>query len=178
MSKFLIIALALLGTGIFLMLVSKLFAPPLDQQQVDNEPVEVGEVTDLTSEIDPAIQAHITAKSDLIQLSTPAPGAVIESRQPIIGKARGNWFFEASFPIVLTDWDGKIIAERPATAVGEWMTEDFVPFTAILDFESPYHEGDPDFMQNGMLILQKDNPSGLPEHDDALEIPVKFAPAE
>jgi len=25
---------------------------------------------------------------------------------------------------------------------------------------------------NGTLILEKDNPSGLPEHDDSLEIPV------
>ena len=30
-------------------------------------------------------------------------------------------------------------------------------------------------MKRGSLILKKDNPSGMPEHDDALEIPIFFA---
>lgn len=121
------------------------------------------------------VQAAIEAKRDLIVLENPAPLAVVESPLSISGTARGTWFFEASFPIVLVDWDGRIIAQHYATAEGEWMTEDFVPFTAELTFESPYNEGDPEFMRRGALILQKDNPSGLPEHDDALEIPVRFA---
>jgi hypothetical protein len=48
------------------------------------------------------------------------------------------------------------------------MTEDFVPFTATIEFETP------DYGDIGALILKKDNPSGLPEHDDAYEIPVRF----
>jgi hypothetical protein len=114
-------------------------------------------------------------KADRIRLDSPRPGDTIPSPLPITGQARGTWFFEASFPITLTNWDGRIIAEGYATAEGEWMTEEFVPFTATLTFESPYREGDPDFMKRGTLILHKDNPSGLPEHDDALEIPVRFA---
>jgi len=84
------------------------------------------------------------------------------------GEARGNWYFEASFPVVLTDWDGLIIASGVATAEGNWMTTDFVPFTATLDFTKP------NYGSNGSLILKKDNPSGLPENDDSLEIMVKF----
>ncbi len=122
------------------------------------------------------IQEHIESKIDLIKLTTPSPNGVVNDPIVISGEARGTWYFEASFPIVLTDWDGRIIAESFATADGEWMTEEFVPFTATLSFESPYSEGDPDFMKRGTLILKKDNPSGLPEHDDALEIPVRFAP--
>jgi hypothetical protein len=113
-------------------------------------------------------------KRDLIRLSSPRPNMTIGSPLTISGEARGYWYFEASFPVILTDWDGKIIASHYATAQGEWMTEDFVPFTSNLTFESPYKEGDPDFMKRGTLILAKDNPSGLPEHDDALEIPVIF----
>ena len=94
----------------------------------------------------------------------------------LTGQARGYWYFEASFPIVLTNWDGLIIAEGYATADGDWMTEEFVPFTASLEFTNPYEEGQPDFMKRGSLILQKDNPSGLPENDNALEIPIYFAP--
>jgi hypothetical protein len=122
------------------------------------------------------IQAMIDAKADLIRLTTPVPLGVISSPLTLTGEARGMWFFEGSFPATLTNWDGLIIAEGFVTAQGEWMTEEFVPFSGTLEFISPYTEGDPDFMKNGSLILQKDNPSGLPEHDDALEIPVRFAP--
>lgn len=124
------------------------------------------------------IQAHIDSKADLIVLQSPAPLSVLNSFLPlqVTGEARGYWFFEASFPIMITNWDGLIIAEGYATADDDWMTEDFVPFSASIEFENPYNDGDPDFMKNGTLILQKDNPSGLPENDDALEIPIRFAP--
>jgi hypothetical protein len=59
-----------------------------------------------------------------------------------------------------------------------YTTDDFVPFSGELTFTSPYSAGDPDFMARGTLILQKANPSGLPEHDDAVEIPVTFVAKE
>ncbi|MDP2631264.1 MAG: Gmad2 immunoglobulin-like domain-containing protein [Candidatus Uhrbacteria bacterium] len=105
---------------------------------------------------------------DKIQISYPRPGATISSPLNIEGTAVGTWYFEATFPVVLVDWDGLIIAEGYATANGDWMTEDFVPFTATLEFETPT------LYDNGALILQKDNPSGLPEYDAALEIPIIF----
>ncbi len=112
-------------------------------------------------------------KTDLIRLNTPRPNQIIESPLTITGEARGNWFFEASFPVYLTDWDGRIIAQGIATAQGEWMTTEFVPYEATLTYAI-----DSDVYSNrGTLILRKDNPSGLPEHDDALEIPVVFADA-
>lgn len=108
--------------------------------------------------------------NDLIVLESPLPDAVVESPLTITGKARGTWFFEASFPVMLTNWDGLIIAQGIATAEGDWMTEDFVPFTATLTFTV-----DPDvYSTRGSLILKKDNPSGLPEYDAALEVPVNF----
>lgn len=113
-------------------------------------------------------------KADLIRLAVPRPNQTITSPLSITGSARGPWFFEGSFSVVLTDWDGKIIAESLATADGEWMTEEFVPFVSLLEFVSPYQEGSEDFMRRGTIILKKDNPSGLPENDDALEIPVMF----
>jgi hypothetical protein len=124
-----------------------------------------------TSSIPTDIQDHINSKADLITVSEPAPNASINSPLTISGMARGQWFFEGDFPIILTDWDGRIIAEHYATATGDWMTTEFVPFTATLEFEVPVY-GD-----RGTLIFQKDNPSDLPENDDALEIPVQFAPA-
>ncbi|MEK7462722.1 MAG: Gmad2 immunoglobulin-like domain-containing protein [Patescibacteria group bacterium] len=121
------------------------------------------------------IQALIDAKADIIQVGNPAGMTVVTSPLSLAGKARGNWFFEASAPVSLVDWDGLIIAEGIITADGEWMTTDFVPFSGTLEFESPYNESDPDFMKRGALIFQKDNPSGLSENDDAVEIPILFA---
>ena len=103
-----------------------------------------------------------------IHVSNPIANTVITSPLVIKGEAKGNWFFEASFPVVLTDWDGLIIAQGIATAEGDWMIMDFVPFTATLTFTKPSYGA------TGSLILKKDNPSGLPQYDDALEITVKF----
>ena len=110
-------------------------------------------------------------KSNLIRLNNPRPNQVIQSPLTIKGEARGMWFFEASFPVVLTNWDGLIIAEGIATAQGEWMTTEFVPFVATLKFVVDKNA----YSNRGFLILRKDNPSGRPEHDDALEIPIMFA---
>jgi len=114
----------------------------------------------------PIIPAQV-AHGD-IRVTSPEVGEAISSPLIIEGEARGKWFFEASFPVVLTNWDGLIIAEGIATAEGEWMTENFVPFKAELEFIKP------EYGERGALILKKDNPSGLPEHDDAIEIPLTF----
>jgi hypothetical protein len=106
--------------------------------------------------------------TDLIHVFYPQNDNKIISPLIIKGEARGNWYFEASFPVVLTNWDGLIIADGIAQAEGEWMTTNFVPFTATLNFEKP------SYGERGFLILQKDNPSGLPQHDDAFEIPIYF----
>lgn len=127
-------------------------------------------------EVPADVQAQIDAKADRITLTTPVPNGIVESPLRITGEARGPWYFEASFPVTLVNWDGLIIGDGVATAEGEWMTEAFVPFTAEVSFTNPYKEGDPDFMKRGAIILQKSNASGLPEHDDALEIPIRFAP--
>jgi Immunoglobulin-like domain of bacterial spore germination len=126
-------------------------------------------------EIPADLQAHIDSKADMIKVMSPLPMSTVTSPFVFSGEARGNWFFEASAPVTLVNWDGLIIAEGFVTADGEWMTTDFVPFSGTLEFESPYKEGDPDFMKRGALIFKKDNPSGLPEKDDALEFTVWFA---
>lgn len=107
--------------------------------------------------------------TSLIRVSSPAENQEITSPLTIEGEAVGNWFFEASFPVVLVNWDGLIIAQGIATAQSDWMTTDFVPFEAVLEFEA-----DTQVSNRGALILKKDNPSGLPQYDDALEIPVLF----
>lgn len=121
------------------------------------------------------IQAMIDAKKDLIKITAPVPNGVIGSPLIVTGQARGPWFSEAVFPVTLTNWNGLIIAEGIGMASGNWMTEEFVSFTSTLQFVNPFTVGDLEFMKRGTLILKKDNPSALPEYDDALEIPVRFA---
>ncbi len=111
-----------------------------------------------------------TTTSDLIHVTNPLPNQQIQSPLVLTGEARGSWFFEASFPVVLTDWDGKIIAQGIAQAKSDWMTNNFVPFQATIVFKV-----DPNVYSNkGSLILRRDNPSGLPQNDNALEIPITF----
>jgi hypothetical protein len=107
----------------------------------------------------------------ILRVATPELREQVSSPLVVRGAARGSWFFEASFPITLVDWDGKILAEGVAQARGEWMTEDFVPFEATLVFAVPQDIPS----RRGTLILRKDNPSGLPENEDAFEIPVTFS---
>lgn len=108
------------------------------------------------------------AKKDLIRLNAPRPNQVVTSPLIITGEARGSWFFEASFPIVLNNWDGLMIAQGIAQAKSDWMTTEFVPFEATLTFTVDNNASS----NSGTLILRKDNPSGLPQNDDALTVPV------
>ncbi len=109
---------------------------------------------------------------DLIKVESPKEGARIASPLVIKGEARGNWFFEASFPVFVVDWDGKIIGQGVARAEGDWMTQDYVPFSAEISFDKSQISGN--YSDKGSIILKKDNPSGLPEHDDAFEFPIYF----
>lgn len=114
------------------------------------------------------IDAQGNCKEDKIVLTSPLPGEKIDSPLLVQGRARGSWFFEGDFPVLLTNWDGLIIAQGIASAQDEWMTRDFVSFTCRLTFEPPAYG------QKGTLILRKDNPSDNPALDEALEIPVRF----
>lgn len=110
-------------------------------------------------------------KQDKIVIKNPRPNDVVSSPLEVSGSARGPWYFEASFPVALTDGNGKVLTEVPAQALSEWMTEEFVPFSVTLSFELPE-------TATGTLRLKKDNPSGLPEYDDALIVPVRFRPKD
>lgn len=146
-----------------------------DPMAEDDQIMRSGSVNEELWEIQKeVVKSFVFTEEKLISVASPEAGEVISSPLEVEGEARGQWYFEAEFHVVLVDWDGRIIAETNARAQDDWMTEDFVPFKATIDFESPYQEGDPDFMKEGTLILQKANPSGLPEHEDAFEIPVRF----
>lgn len=108
-----------------------------------------------------------TPKSAMVTVDTVKEGDRIHSPVTIAGKAVGPWFFEASFPIVITDESGTVLGQGIAQAQGEWMTQNMVPFQATLTFAKGT-------AQRGFLVFKKDNPSGLPENDMEYKLPVKF----
>ena len=114
--------------------------------------------------------SYLEEKADLIVIESPQPYETISCPFEISGKARGNWYFEAQFPIKLCE--GRLFqvcsGELVATAEGEWMTTDFVPFNARLENCSGWKG------RKGVLYFKKANASGLPEHDDQLGIPLSF----
>ena len=87
----------------------------------------------------------------------------------LTGEARGSWYFEGSFPVRVEDGSGDNVVEHSAQAQGEWMTEDFVPFAAILSPSGAIPSGE------ATLVIEKANASGLPEHADAIHIPIRVS---
>ncbi len=109
-------------------------------------------------------QGH--CRNQLITVDHPTPAEQVGSRIKVTGKARGAWYFEGDFPLLLTDATGQVLARSFATAQGPWMTDDWVPFRGSLHVQPPFAEG------WGWLIFEKDNPSDRPELDASVAIPV------
>lgn len=105
--------------------------------------------------------------NNLIHVTSVKADDLITSPLRLTGEARGNWYFEASFPVVLQDANGKILAQAPIQAIGEWMTTEFVPFDTLFTF--PQSTTD-----TGTLTFHKDNPSALPQFDASISFPVRF----
>lgn len=165
-----IIAAAILVVIGFSMIPDFGSTPQPQPSATTTEPNQQSGTDDGTAEVPADIAAMIEEKRDLIRVTTPQPLATVTTPVQVTGEARGYWFFEASFPIVITDWDGRIIGEGFATADGDWMTESFVPFSGTVEIEIP--EGTP--YSRGSIILQRANASGLPENDDALEFSIQL----
>jgi hypothetical protein len=102
-----------------------------------------------------------------VVLAKPQYGELVKSPLTISGKARGSWFFEASMPVTLKDDSGKVLFNAPIHATEDWMTTDYVNFEGTFTFN-------PGSAQYGVLIIQKDNPSGDPSRDASVAIPVRF----
>lgn len=99
-----------------------------------------------------------------VEVENPYPTAVVGKDFTVTGTARG-WYFEASFPVEVRSPSGALLAAGPATAQGDWMTTDPVPFVAPLSVTS-------DYIGPATLILRRDNPSGLPENDASISFPI------
>lgn len=103
--------------------------------------------------------------SKKVIVTSPKANTTVGQRFVVAGSAPGGWYFEASFPIKVIDNDGNIIASTIGQAQGEWMTSDPVTFTAMASTSILY-------TGPATVVLMRDNPSGLPENDDSVSVPV------
>lgn len=81
-----------------------------------------------------------------------AAGARVTSPFVVEGTAPGDWYFEAQFAAKLVDPSGAVIAEAPARAQSDWMTEAPVRYRA--EFAFTVTRDTP-----AMLVLQEDMPA-------------------
>jgi hypothetical protein len=168
--------IGLIIIAILLLAAAKTFTPKhADVPANDSSTVPTATSTDNTNtdaaNID-AINAAIT--DDLIHVTFPQGGDKIASPLKVTGQARGGWYFEASFPITVVNWDGLIIGEGHAQAKGDWMTTDFVPFEGMIIFAKPECAAGADYCKHGAIIFKNDNPSGQASTSYSVEIPVNF----
>ena len=109
---------------------------------------------------------NISSTSTLIIVDNIKDNQEVSNPITILGKARGNWYFEATFPVKLVDLDGNILVSTFATAESDWMTTDFVNFSVTLEYVKSTST------DRALIVLSKDNPSGMPEFDQSIYIPV------
>lgn len=113
-------------------------------------------------------------ENDQIKLETPFMNEVVKSPLTIKGEVKGYWMFEANFDVRLEDMDGRELATAPATALDDWMTEEFVPFESTLEFN-------PGPAAEGKIIFLEAFPSGgIAEGEErrSFEVPVRFVAVE
>jgi hypothetical protein len=112
----------------------------------------------------PAPESSEPSLADRVLITTPRSGATVGATFDVTGSAPGPWYFEASFPLEVRDAQGVLVIRTFAQAQGEWMTTEDVPFRATVsvgDFKGP-----------ATLILKRDDPSGLPENDASVSVPI------
>lgn len=110
---------------------------------------------------------YTSSKGVHLYVYSPTTNTKVVSQLAVVGMVPGNWSFENNFPVVLENDQGTAIAQTPATLIGTWMTDTLQPFTASLTIPAGQSG-------SGTLVLQNDNPSGLPANADSVSIPIQF----
>lgn len=113
---------------------------------------------------------------ELRVISTPEivivkPTGIDPVASPLVieGLAKGVWYFEAVFPVTITDAQHRSLGQSYVTATKDWMSESLVPFTATIEFTQPT-------TVTGYLVFKNANPSDLRENDKMFEMPIVFTP--
>lgn len=109
--------------------------------------------------------APITGNPTIID---PKVGSKATSPLKIRGTVPPGWMFEGVFPISLVDSNHKLIVSGQATeeVPGSWQGNTIIYFDATLTFSTT--------AKTGFIVLESDNPSGLPDNTKTFEVPVNY----
>lgn len=119
-----------------------------------------------------ATRNYQSANGVAISIDNWADDRQVTSPLTITGLVPGSWSHEGSFPVEIIYQNDIGLSGTVAELDGDWMTDEMVPFTAELVLDE--HLAGEEIS----IILRKANPSGLPDNDDSLELPVKVASIE
>lgn len=131
-----------------------------------NKVDQCGAVVSLDYDVNDIVKVENKFASEIV-IDKLKDGGNIKSPYSVFGKVKGIWFFEASFPIEVTDLEGNILGQSYVQADGDWMTEDFVDFAGTIEFE----KGD---NKQGYFVFKNANPSDIREYDKEHKILVDF----
>lgn len=119
----------------------------------------------ITATTTPPIATTTKPLRERVVVTSPKANSSVGNTFVVSGSAPGPWYFEASFPIKIVDKDNNFIGQGIAQAQGEWMTTDQVTFTATVTLVGSYSGP-------ATVVLMRDNPSGMPENDDSVSVPI------
>lgn len=136
----------------------RIFATPL----ASPTPEAVVQQQEATSTAVATSSAPLSAS---VHIDTPASNAVVGTTFIVTGAAPSGWYFEAVFPISVRDNADNVIGHGQAQALSDWTQPGQIRFAATTTIDTVYHGP-------ATLILLKDNPSGLPENDDSVSMPI------
>lgn len=116
----------------------------------------------------PTASTSPTPNPEMPIVSSPSANMKVVSPLKVTGTVPAGWMFEGVFPIKLVDASRKLIVQGQAKEklAGSWQGGLPVDFTATLMFKTA--------SGSGFLILQNDNPSGIPANSKTFEVPVGF----
>jgi hypothetical protein len=101
-----------------------------------------------------------------VKLVSPTSNQAVESPLRVTGSIKRNWTFEAVMTIWVLDSKKAVIGGGPVYTTLTNESDEWVSFDTSLIFTP---EG-----SDGFLQIKNDNPSGLPENEKVLEVPLKF----
>ena len=107
------------------------------------------------------------SNNPLIKIYNPKSESFLRSPIEVNGEARGSWFLDGVFDVLVKDENGKIIGEGVARALGDWVTASFVPFEGSITFEKPT-------TPKGNLIFRKRNILNSDKEEDVYSIEIVF----
>jgi len=131
---------------------------PTNQINVNNNPQEN---INTTEEKLPEILGN---KDDLVSFSVVS-GSTISGKMAVSGIVKNAYFFEGNILLNVLDQNKNVLKTGHGSAITDWMTSGPVSFQGIIDTLG---------LPTGAAYIEirNDNPSGMPENNKSILIPV------